>query len=517
MSQEKIQALERMAAELASKIAEMTTERATEVASRKLYAVPENVVGSGTFNSSACNNFDFYLNSCDDNIYGGSSGDTGFVILCSAIVLMMTIPGLGLYYGGMVKVKNVLSTVMQAFSIVCLITFLYMCLGYSLAFGPINNPGYLNGASGHSSLFYGDASRFWFWGMNPASYNQLAPTIPESVYALYQLTFAIITCALICGSFADRMKYGSMLVFMGLWHIGVYCPVAHSCWHLDGFLNQAGLMDFAGGNVVHISSGIAGLVSTLVIGNRKGFGKERFEPHNILLTFVGTSMLWVGWYGFNAGSAVAANSLAGQALLNTQIATSVAALSWMFVEWGIRKKPSVLGMLSGAVAGLVAITPACGWVDQTGAFFSGLFAGPWCYGGAQLKHVIGYDDALDAFGVHATGGILGGLLTGFFATSRVWGPYVTLPGSPAEGGGYGPTRFEGVFYSHMDDRVHGADQLRIQAYAISCTILYTAAATWVILKLVDLTMGLRVSEEHEDAGLDSSLHGESIVQKIEEE
>lgn len=378
-----------------------------------------------------------------------------------------------------------------------------MCFGYSLAFGT-PNPAPFREPGGHTSLFIGDGSRLWFWGINPGSVNLLAPTIPESVYALYQLTFAIITAALITGSFADRMKYSSMLVFIGLWHIGVYCVVAHTNWHEDGYLYQLGVMDFAGGNVVHISSGVAGLLASIIIGNRKGFGTERFMPHNILLTFVGTSLLWVGWYGFNAGSAVSANSLAGQAMLNTQIATSMAAMSWMFTEWAIKKKPSVLGMLSGAVAGLVAITPSCGWVDQTGAFFIGLFAGPWCYGGAQLKHYVGIDDALDAFGVHATGGILGGILTGFFANPGVFGPFIPT-------GFNARTQYAGVFYAvgqKNDDQ-----QLRIQAIGVCVTILYTAVASAILLKVVDLTMGLRVTEEEEMAGLDHSLHGETIVPK----
>jgi Amt family ammonium transporter len=432
MSADKIQSLERMAAELSAKISELTAQKLSQMAT---IATEELATTSRKLDDSPV--YTYALN--------GNAGDTAFMIICCALVLFMTIPGLGLYYGGMVSVKNVLATVMQAFSIVALITMMFMFFGYSLAFGPANPPDYLVGDPGHSSLFYGDASRFWYWGMNVNSVNFLAITIPESVYAVYQLTFAIITCALICGSFADRMKYSSMLVFMALWHIAVYCPIAHSMWHFDGFMWQAGNMDFAGGNVVHISSGFAGLVSTIMIGKRKGFGKERFEPHNILLTFIGASMLWVGWFGFNAGSAVAANALAGTAMLNTQISTSMAALTWMFTEWIVKKKPSVLGMLSGAIAGLVCITPACGWVDQTGAFFIGVMAGPWCYGWAQVKNYAGYDDALDAFGVHATGGVLGAVLTGFFSTSTVWGPFVVPPA---------PIRYEGVFYNMGNEDGH---------------------------------------------------------------
>lgn len=514
MASDKIQSLERMAAELSAKITELTAQKMAALSTAAVAVTEEHASRKLQWSTvgANCAAGNYYLNSCglDSNLLpagGGNPGDTAFMIICCALVLFMTIPGLGLYYGGMVSVKNVLATVMQAFSIVALITMMFMFFGYSLAFGPVNPPAYLDGADGHSSLFYGDASRFWYWGMSTTSVNNLAATIPEPVYALYQLTFAIITCALICGSFADRMKYSSMLIFMALWHIAVYCPIAHAMWHTDGFMWQAGNMDFAGGNVVHISSGFAGLVSTIMIGKRKGFGKERFEPHNILLTFIGASMLWVGWFGFNAGSASAANPLAGIAMLNTQIATSMAALTWMFTEWAIKKKPSVLGMLSGAVAGLVCITPACGWVDQTGAFFIGVLAGPWCYGWAQVKNYAGYDDALDAFGVHATGGTLGALLTGFFSTKTVWGPFWATS----------PTRFDGVFYNMGNEDGLQGEQLRIQAYAVACTILYTVTATAVILKLIDLTIGLRVTEAEEEAGLDSSLHGESIVAKPDEE
>lgn len=431
---------------------------------------------------------------------------------------MMTVPALGLYYSGMVAVKNVLATVMQSFSITCLVTVLYMMCGYSLAFGPTGVVYYDHDTGAaqsvrHSGYFIGDGSRLWYFGLNQWSAHSLAASIPEAVYATYQLTFAIITAALICGSFADRMKFTSMLIFIALWHVAIYCPIAHSNWHQDGFLAQAGVMDFAGGNVVHISSGMAGLMSTIVIGNRKGFGKHRFDPHNILLTFIGASLLWVGWFGFNAGSAVAANGRAGYAALNTQISTSMAAITWMLTQWIIEKKPSVLGMLSGAIAGLVAITPACGWVDMTGAFFIGVLAGPWCYGCAQIKHYAGYDDALDAFGVHATGGLLGGLLTGFFASPQVFGPYV------ASGAYTTPTTYDktmastwywpGVFYAI--GATGQANQLKSQAYGIACTVLYSSVASLILLKLIDLTIGLRVSEEDELMGLDASLHGETII------
>ena len=325
---------------------------------------------------------------------GFDNGDTAWMLTSCALVLFMTIPGLALYYGGMARTKNVLAIAMQCFVITALITFLWLCFGYSLAFAPAN-------ANGTAFKLYGDASRFWLEGMTLNTFHQNAPTIPETVYCIYQLTFAIITPALITGAFADRMKFTSMLVFMTLWHFLVYCPIAHAVWHPSGFLYEYGALDYAGGNVVHISSGISGLVCSVYLGARKGYGKESFEPYNILLTVVGSSMLWVGWFGFNAGSAGGASHRAGMALLVTQIATGMATLSWMTVEWIIRKQPSVLGTVIGTVAGLVAITPASGYVDQTGAFFIGLLAGVLCYFGAQLKKLFGYDDALDAFGVHA--------------------------------------------------------------------------------------------------------------------
>jgi Amt family ammonium transporter len=305
------------------------------------------------------------------------------------------------------------------------------------------------------------------------------------------------------------VKFNSLMIFICIWHVAVYCPIAHANWHPDGFLFKAGIMDFAGGNVVHIASGMAGLMTTIVIGPRKGFGKHRFDPHNILLTFIGASLLWVGWFGFNGGSAGGANARAGFAMLNTQLATSMGALSWMSTEWAIKKKPSVLGMLSGAVSGLVAITPGCGWVDPTGAFFIGLMAGPWCYMFAQLKQYAGYDDALDAFGVHATGGTLGGILTGFFAAPKIFTPFLFTFTTLYPDGGSGSTYYPGVFYA-IDQENQGA-QLGKQLYGIACTILYSSVATFIIAKAVDMTIGLRVTEEEELLGLDASLHGETII------
>ena len=363
--------------------------------------------------------------------------------------------------------------------------------GYSLSFAPAQT-------NGHTNEVYGNADRLWLRGMMIKTTHMLAPTIPEALFCAYQLAFAIITAGLICGSFADRMKYHSMIIFITFWHIIVFCPLAHSNWHPQGWLYQLGVLDFAGGNVVHICSGVSGLATVFVIGNRKGFGQERFEPHNILVTFMGMSMLWVGWYGFNAGSAYGANHNACYALLATQISTSVSALMWMFTEWGVRKQPSILGMINGAIAGLVCITPAAGFVDMTGAFFIGFFGGPLCYLGAQLKHYLGFDDALDAFGVHAIGGIVGGLAVGFFATDQVG-----LPFSYGEAAG---KPILGVYYAG----VHvGGYQLGIQCVGITFAIGWSFIWTWCILQIIDKTIGLRVSMQDEEVGLDSSIHGET--------
>ena len=363
--------------------------------------------------------------------------------------------------------------------------------GYSLSFAPAQT-------NGHTNEVYGNADRLWLRGMMIKTTHMLAPTIPEALFCAYQLAFAIITAGLICGSFADRMKYHSMIIFITFWHIIVYCPLAHSNWHPQGWLYQLGVLDYAGGNVVHICSGVSGLATVLVIGNRKGFGKERFEPHNILVTFMGMSMLWVGWYGFNAGSAYGANHNACYALLATQISTSVSALMWMFTEWGVRKQPSILGMINGAIAGLVCITPAAGFVDMTGAFFIGFFGGPLCYLGAQLKHYLGFDDALDAFGVHAIGGIVGGLAVGFFATDQVG-----LPFSYGEAAG---KPILGVYYAGVKV---GGHQLGIQCVGIAFAIGWSFIWTWCILQIIDKTIGLRVSMQDEEVGLDSSIHGET--------
>ncbi|MDR0245097.1 MAG: ammonium transporter [Burkholderia sp.] len=402
-----------------------------------------------------------------------NAGDTAWMLTSTALVLFMTIPGLALFYAGMVRKKNVLATVMQSFAITAVITVLWTVIGYSLAFTPGNG-------------FIGGLSRTFLHGMNyihgdkatTLTVSHLAPTIPESVYFVYQMTFAIITPALICGAFADRMKFSAMLVFMTLWSLIVYVPIAHMVWEPTGWLSSDGVLDFAGGTVVHINAGIAGLVSCLMLGKRVGFGRESMAPHNLVLTMIGGSMLWVGWFGFNAGSAVAADGRAGFAMLTTQVATACAALGWMFAEWLTHGKPSVLGIVSGAVAGLVAITPAAGFVGVPGALVIGIAAGVVCFWSATwLKSKLGYDDSLDAFGVHGVGGILGALLTGVFAVKDIGG---------ADG------------------------SLLLQAKGVLITLVYSGVLSFVLLKLIDLTMGLRVSEEEEREGLDVVLHGEHV-------
>lgn len=400
-----------------------------------------------------------------------SAGDTAWMLISTALVLFMTIPGLALFYGGMVRKKNVLATLMQSFAITALITVLWAVIGYSLAF-TVGTP------------YLGDLSRVMLDGMvylkdaGKLAVHPLAGTIPESVFMTFQMTFAIITPALITGAFAERMKFSAMLVFMALWSLLVYVPVAHWVWAPGGWMADKGVLDFAGGTVVHINAGIAGLVTALVLGKRVGFGKEAMPPHNLVLTLVGASMLWVGWFGFNAGSAAAADGRAGMAMVTTQLATAAAALAWMFAEWLTKKKPSVLGIASGAVAGLVAITPAAGFVDVKGALIIGLAAGVVCFWGATgLKHMLGYDDSLDAFGVHGIGGILGALLTGVFAVKEIGG---------AEG------------------------SLAAQALGVGVTAAYCAVVTFILLKLIDVAIGLRVAEDEEREGLDVILHGERV-------
>ena len=431
-----------------------------------------------------------------------STGDTAWMLFSCALVLLMTMPGLALYYSGMVRSKNVLACVMQVFTICCLITFLWLCFGYTLSFAPTI-------PNGSTMEVFGNFDRPWLRGMKLKTFHFLAPSIPESVYCMYQLTFAIITAALVCGSFADRMKYVPMCIFFAFWHLAVYCPMAHSNWHMQGFLAMSGCMDYAGGNVVHITSGISGLAVVLVIGNRKGFGKQTFESSNLVMTFTGMAMLWVGWMGFNGGSAVAASYNAGYACLATQISTGVASLTWLAAQWAMTGKPSVLGMISGAISGLVAITPGSGFVDFTGAFFIGFFAGPICYAGAKLKHYLGFDDALDAFGVHAIGGIWGGLAVGFFATDLVNETVFASTSAIVPEAINGLAR-KGVFYAGIKQ---GGAQLAIQSCGIFFAIGWSFVGTYIIAKLIDLTIGLRVSEDAEDGGLDESLHGEHAIAK----
>jgi Amt family ammonium transporter len=409
-----------------------------------------------------------------------NSGDTAWMMTSVALVLLMTIPGLGLFYGGMVRKKNVGDTVMTSFAVTCLVTILFAVITYSLAFRA-------------GTPFIGGLDRVLLKDIlsdiangigNP---NPLAATIPETVYICFQMTFAIITPALIAGAFAERMKFSAMLWFIGLWAIFVYAPIAHWVWGPDGFMaagnsdNMVKVLDFAGGTVVHINAGVAGLMCALMLGKRKETG----PAHNMVLTFIGASLLWVGWFGFNAGSAVTAGMQAGMAMLVTQIATAVAAFTWMLVEWALRGKPTVIGICSGAVAGLVAITPASGFVGPIGAFAIGVAAGVFCYWGCTgLKHMFGYDDALDCFGVHAVGGIVGALLTGVFAVEALGGTAGLL---------------EGNFQQFIN-----------QCIGVGIVIGYCAVASLIILTVVRIFVGLRVSEDTEREGLDLALHGETV-------
>jgi Amt family ammonium transporter len=402
-----------------------------------------------------------------------NAGDTAWMLSSVALVLLMTIPGLALFYGGMVRKKNVLATLMQSFAVTCVVTILWWVIGYSWAFTPGASP-YLVGGSArfllNGMLYQHDAMKL--------TVSHLALTIPESVYCMFQLTFAIITPALIAGSFAERMKFSSMLVFMSIWSLIVYCPIAHWVWEPSGWLALKGVLDFAGGTVVHINAGIAGLASCLVLGKRVGYGKESMPPHNLTLTLIGASLLWVGWFGFNAGSAVAADGRAGMAMAATQIATAAAALGWMFAEWIAKGKPSVLGIASGAVAGLIAITPASGFVGPSAAVVIGAVAGVVCFLAAtSLKSALGYDDSLDAFGVHCIGGIIGALLTGVFASKEI-------------GGSDG--------------------SVITQLWGVGTTLVYGFSVSFILLKVIDMTMGLRVTEDQEREGLDISLHGERV-------
>ena len=401
----------------------------------------------------------------DDSL---SSGDTAWMLTSTVIVLMMTIPGVALFYGGMVRKNNVLSTIMHSFAATCLITVIWMVVGYSLAFT-------------EGTDFVGGLSKLFLAGL---SVDAMSGSIPESVFMTFQMTFAIITAALISGAIAERIKFSALLLFLGSWSILVYSPICYWVWG-GGFLGDAGVLDFAGGTVVHINSGIAALVAAIVLGKRVGYGRENLAPHNVVLTVVGASFLWVGWFGFNGGSAVAANGAAGMAIAVTQIATAAAALAWMLAEWMTHQKPSVLGIASGAIAGLVAITSASGFVGPGGALAIGLIAGVICFWGATwLKHKVGYDDSLDVFAVHGLGGITGAILTGVFAVEAIGGTPGALEGN--------------------------IGQIGTQIYGIVATIVYCAVASLVLLKIIDAAVGLRVDEEQEREGLDIALHGESV-------
>ena len=401
------------------------------------------------------------------------SGDTAWVLTSAALVLLMTAPGLALFYGGMVRQKNALGTLMQSFIVLALISVQWVLWGYSLAFGP-DKGGIIGGLE-------------WFGlnGVGAAPNPDYAATIPHQAFMLFQMMFAVITPALITGAFAERKKFSTFLVFILVWATLVYDPLAHWVWGDGGWLRKLGALDFAGGTVVHISSGISALAAALVIGKRKGYGHQPMPPHNLPMTVMGASLLWFGWFGFNAGSALAANGLAAHAFTTTNTATAAAALGWMFTEGSSRGKPTVLGAASGAVAGLVAITPAAGFVTPMAAIFIGALAGVLCYTACNLKTRLGYDDSLDVVGVHAVGGTWGALATGLFATKLV-----------NEGGG------DGLFYGNPK-------QLGIQLLAVVVTWVLAFVMTVIILKVLDAVMGLRVSDEDEMAGLDLSQHSET--------
>ncbi|MCP4409030.1 MAG: ammonium transporter [Gammaproteobacteria bacterium] len=398
-----------------------------------------------------------------------SSGDTAWMLTSTALVLFMTIPGLSLFYAGMVRSKNILSVLMQCFAITALMTILWVLYGYSIAFGG-------------EGPYWGGLDKIF---LNGLSVDSLSGTIPESVFMTFQMTFAIITPALIVGAFAERMKFSAMLWFMAIWFTVVYAPIAHWVWGDGGWLGGRGILDFAGGTVVHINAGIAGLVAALMLGKRNGYPKTMMSPHNLGYTIIGASMLWVGWFGFNAGSELAADGTAGMAMVVTQIATAAAALTWMSIEWMIHGKPSVLGIASGAVGGLVAITPASGAVGPMGALAIGFASGIGCFFAAtKIKRMLGYDDSLDVFGVHAVGGIIGAMLTGIFCAESLGGV----------GFGEGITDMGG--------------QLAVQGLGVVVTAVYTAVLSFVILKIIDMIIGLRVNEEQENEGLDLALHDE---------
>ncbi|EMD1508300.1 ammonium transporter [Acinetobacter baumannii] len=399
------------------------------------------------------------------------TGDTSWILISTALVLLMTIPGLALFYGGMVRKKNVLSTMMFSLSAAILVSLLWVIAGYSIAF------------SG-TGAYFGDLSKAM---PNGVAFDALSGTIPESLFVIFQMTFAIITVAILSGSIADRMKYSAFMAFIAIWVLVVYAPITHWVWAADGWLFKAGALDFAGGTVVHINSGVAGLVAAYMLGKRIGLGRESMAPHNLTLTVIGASLLWVGWFGFNGGSALGAGARASMAILVTQVAAAAAAFSWLVVERMIRGKASVLGGASGAVAGLVVITPAAGFVGVGGALVMGLIGGVVCFWGiTALKRLLKADDALDAFGLHAVGGIVGAILTGVFYSDEI---------IKAANVALAPTF---------------AGQLWVQVEGVLATMVYSGIATFIILKVIDLIIGLRVNSDDERMGLDLSQHGERI-------
>jgi Amt family ammonium transporter len=424
------------------------------------------------------------------------SGDTAWMLASTALVLLMTVPGLALFYGGMVRKKNILATLMQCFAVTCIVTIVWTVAGYSLAFTPGTGgaAGYvgdlsrimLHGIEGHISK--GNDTQAFVLASGIKDVADMSTTIPETVYMMFQMTFAIITPALIVGAIADRMKFSALCIFMTLWSLLIYSPIAHWMWAPSGWGAINGQLDFAGGTVVHINAGIAGLVAALVLGKRVGYGSDNMAPYNLAYSVIGASLLWVGWFGFNAGSAVAANGRAGMAMTVTQIATAAAALGWMFAEWVAKGKPSVLGCISGAVAGLVAITPASGFVLPGSSIIIGVAAGVICFWAAtSLKHMLGYDDSLDVFGVHCIGGIVGALLTGVFS----YGPLSATDASP-------------------DGSPGGLAQLWIQCQGVAATLIYSGVGTLILLYVTKALVGLRVNEEEEREGLDLVLHGEQV-------
>jgi Amt family ammonium transporter len=414
-----------------------------------------------------------------------SAGDNAWVLVCSALVLMMTGPGLALFYAGLVRKKNVLATMMQSFVLMAVITVLWALYGYSIAFG-------------EGTPFFGNLSYAFMRGVGALPNADYAPTIPQQTFMLFQLMFAIITPALITGAFAERMKFKAMLVFTILWATVVYLPMAHMVWGKGGFLNAAlggvvPALDFAGGTVVHIASGFSALVCALYMGKRVGYPKTIMAPHNLVLSVIGACMLWVGWFGFNAGSALSAGSLASSAFTATHFAAAAAALGWMAAEWARTGKPTVLGAISGAVCGLVGITPASGFVTPMASLAIGLVAGVGCFlMVTEVKKIFGYDDSLDVFGVHGAGGTIGAILTGVFATRAINPIFKDAEGNPLP---------VGLVDGH-------GEQVFNQLIGIGITIAVAVIGSYILLRLVDLLIGLRVSEEEEIRGLDLSQHGE---------